>query len=181
MARWRLFGRSKENEEEQAEEIIQEEPEQDITEVEEDTPLAEYNETLQTGAFTSKEGGATASDQRIWRDVEGIEEKIDKLHITRAQKPVTELDKKVDKIVSKVKLKNEEKTRTPSNVIYVVSKPQPGEVRGDWAVRSHGKIFSHHKTKEKAIEEARKIAKVRSATVLVQNTDGTFSEGFKPK
>ena len=77
--------------------------------------------------------------------------------------------------------KHVEKRRRPSNVIYVVSKPQPGEVRGDWAVRGHGKIYSHHITKEKAIQEARKIAVKRDATVMVQNTDGTFSDGFKPK
>ena len=79
------------------------------------------------------------------------------------------------------KSKEKEIKKKPSNVIYVVSKPQPGEVRGDWAVRSHGKIFSHHKTKENAIKAARKVARKRKATVLVQNTDGTFSDGFKPK
>ena len=68
-----------------------------------------------------------------------------------------------------------------ANVIYVVSRPQPGQVKGDWAVRSHKKIFSHHRTKINAIREARKIAKKIDATVLVQKTDGTFSEGFKPK
>ena len=75
----------------------------------------------------------------------------------------------------------EEKSRKPSNVIYVVNKPQPGHVRGDWAVRSHGKIFSHHRTKQAAIKEARKIAKEREATVMVQNTNGTFGMGFKPR
>jgi len=73
------------------------------------------------------------------------------------------------------------KDSKPSNVIYVVSKPQPGSVKGDWAVRGHGKIYSHHRTKETAIKKARIIAKERSATVMVQKTDGTFSEGFKPK
>ena len=118
------------------------------------------------------------ADQRLWRDVDSIEEDVDTLHIKKAKKPVTEVDKKVDKLIEKNKEKHK---RKPSNVIYVVSKPQPGEVKGDWAVRSHGKIFSHHKTKEKAIEEARKIAKKRDATVMVQNTDGTFSDGFKPR
>ena len=75
----------------------------------------------------------------------------------------------------------EESKKKPSNVIYVVSKPQPGQVKGDWAVRSHGKIFSHHRKKETAIKAARKIAVKRDATVMVQNTDGTFSDGFKPK
>lgn len=72
-------------------------------------------------------------------------------------------------------------SRKPANVIYVVSKPQPGEVRGDWAVRSHGKIYSHHKTKETALRAARKIARKKDATVMVQNIDGTFSRGFKPR
>jgi hypothetical protein len=71
--------------------------------------------------------------------------------------------------------------RKPSNVIYVVNKPQPGQVRGDWAVRGHGKIYSHHRTKINAIRAARKIARERDATVMVQRTDGTFSMGFKPK
>jgi len=75
----------------------------------------------------------------------------------------------------------ESKAKKAANVIYVVSKPQPGEVRGDWAVRSHGKIYSHHKTKRTAIREARKIAKQRDATVMIQKTDGTFSMGFHPK
>ena len=85
--------------------------------------------------------------------------------------------KKVDKLIDKTKKKH----RKPANVVYVVSKPQPGEVRGDWAVRTHHKIFSHHKTKQTAIKAARKVAKERGATVLVQNTDGTFSEEFKPR
>jgi hypothetical protein len=71
--------------------------------------------------------------------------------------------------------------KKPANVIYVVNKPQPGQVRGDWAVRSHGKIFSHHRTQENAIKAAKKIAKERGATVLVQSTSGAFRDGFKPK
>jgi len=144
-------------------------------------PLAEYKETLHTGS-KSKKTSNTVPNQAVWRDVNAIEDKVDNLHITRAKKPVTELDRKVDRLVEKRKIKTESAPhRKPSNVIYVVSKPQPGEVRGDWAVRDHGKIYSHHKTKEKAIDEARKIARNRNATVMVQNTDGTFSEGFKPR
>ena len=66
-------------------------------------------------------------------------------------------------------------------MIYVVSKPQPGQVRGDWAVRGHGKIYSHHRTKAAAIKHARSIALERGATVMIQKTNGTFSRGFKPK
>ena len=118
------------------------------------------------------------SEQRRYRDVDSIENNIDHLPKYRIKGVTanTEMDKKVDKILSK-----NGTIRKPANVIYVVSKPQPGQVRGDWAVRSHRKIFSHHRKKENAIKVARDIARDRKATVLVQNTDGTFSDGFKPR
>jgi hypothetical protein len=72
-------------------------------------------------------------------------------------------------------------TKKSANVIYVVNKPQPGQVKGDWAVRTHGKIFSHHRKQQNAIKAAKIIAKKRNATVLVQSTSGAFREGFKPK
>ena len=71
--------------------------------------------------------------------------------------------------------------RKPPNVIYVVNRPQPGQVRGDWAVRGHGKIYSHHRTKDMAIKKAREIASMRSATVMIQKMNGTFSTSFKPR
>jgi hypothetical protein len=117
----------------------------------------------------------------MWRDVDSIGEKINNLstsHGSLTGYKNSALERRIDKIVTS---KKEKRTRKPSNVIYVVSKPQPGQVRGDWAVRSHGKIYSYHRKKERAIEEARKIARDRDATVMVQNTDGTFSEGFKPR
>jgi len=77
---------------------------------------------------------------------------------------------------------NEQKTETkPSNVIYVVNRPQPGQVKGDWAVRSHGKIYSSHRTQENAIKAAKKIAKEKNATVLIQGVDGKFRDSLKPK
>ncbi len=118
------------------------------------------------------------SDQTIWRDIEGIEKKIDKL--TKNKFEELSIDKSLNKRVDKIIIKKK-KHKKPSNVIYVVSKPQPGQVKGDWAVRSHGKIYSHHRTKENAIKAAREIARKKEATILVQNTDGTFSEGFKPR
>jgi len=184
MSRWKLFGKSKKNKETKTEESVKEETQVVIEDECGDKPLAEYSETVET-VSTSKKKKTVAtpapSDQRIWRDVNSIEEKVDNLHISRAQKPVTELEKKVDKLICNVIVENDQKTRKSSNVIYVVSSPQPGEVRGDWGVRDHDKFFSHHKTKEKAIEEARNIAKKKGATVMVQNTDGTFSDGFKPR
>ena len=107
MARWKLFGKSKSKEEkiiESEETIKEEETEEDIeTDQEpEDQPLAEYHETLYTGASTSKKAKTTtSSDQRIWRDVDAIEDKIDNLHKIKAQKPVSEIDKTVDKLITK--------------------------------------------------------------------------------
>jgi hypothetical protein len=111
MSRWKIFGRSKSKEDEitEPEEIIKEEEktEENIetTQEPEEQPLAGYNETLYTGGSTSKKGTTASSDQRIWRDIDAIEEKVDNLHITRAQKPVTELDKTVDKLILKSKKK----------------------------------------------------------------------------
>lgn len=150
-------------------------------------PAAEYKETLYSSEFNgSKKTNEHAyqpapdlfTEQRRFRDVESIEDNIDNLpiYLVKGVTANTEMDKKVDHAISKTVTK-----RKPANVIYVVSKPQPGQVKGDWAVRSHGKIFSHHRTKENAIKAARMIARARNATVLVQNTDGNFSDGFKPR
>jgi hypothetical protein len=67
------------------------------------------------------------------------------------------------------------------NVIYVLSNPQPGQVRGDWSVIKNGKIYSNHRTKIRAIEQARKIARKHNSTIKVQNIDGLFKESFKPR
>ena len=111
MAKWRLFGKSKAKEEEKPEtqEIKEETVEEPIetTSEPEDKPIAEYHETLHTGS-TSKKQTTTSkptSDQRIWRDVDSIENNVDKLHIKKAQKPVTEVDKTVDKLIAKRKKK----------------------------------------------------------------------------
>jgi hypothetical protein len=115
MARWRLFGKSKPKEEEiiKPVETISKEVEEVEIEIEQEPEkktLAEYHETLQSGVSTSKKGKSKKqrkmqSDQRIWRDVNCIEEKVDNLHITRAKKPDTEIDKTVDKLVTKKKKK----------------------------------------------------------------------------
>ena len=191
MVKWNLFKKPKRKQETatpvQTDTVQEQENTEPVqqsqkNEQDEDKPLAEYRETLKTGVPTTNQTSRSAlgpnSEQRVWRDVGSIEKHIDQLNKTKKPvKKINELDKKVDKLINKVK----EKKRKPSNVIYVVSKPQPGQVKGDWAVRSHGKIFSHHRTKENAIKEARKIAAEKEATVMVQNTDGTFSEGFKPR
>ncbi len=184
MSKWKLFGKSKPKKEEKTETVNELEEECIETEViQEDKVLAEYHETLESDEYVTSKAKMASSDQRIWRDVDSIEDNIDSLHLKKATKPHTEVEKTVDMLIEKRKNseKDTKKARKPSNVIYVVSNPQPGEVRGDWAVRGHGKIYSHHKTKENAINEARKVAKKKEATVMVQNTDGTFSEGFKPR
>jgi hypothetical protein len=68
-----------------------------------------------------------------------------------------------------------------NNVVYVVSKPSEGKGKGDWAVRTHGKIFSTHRTQENAINAAKILAKKRNVTVMIQSKSGAFREGFKPK
>ena len=93
----------------------------------------------------------------------------------KGKKPVKKVEEKTSEPKGEITYKK------PSNVIYVVNRPQPGQVKGDWAVRSHGKIFSHHRTQENAIKQAKKIAKQRDATVLIQGIDGKFRDGFKPR
>ena len=94
------------------------------------------------------------------------------------------LKKTVKKTGDKTK-EQDVKTRTIAqktvNVIYVVSKTKPGKTKPDWAVRSHGKIFSTHRTQQTAIKAARILAKKHNATVMIQSKTGTFREGFKPK
>jgi len=72
------------------------------------------------------------------------------------------------------------KKRKLPKVIYVVNRPRPGMNKGDWCVRMHGKIISHHKHKKVAVKHARVEAKKRNYSVLIQNTNGSFSKGFHP-
>jgi hypothetical protein len=148
----------------------------EFTEVSDEKNLAEYHETLYA---EKRKPNSPNAQSLIYRDLSGIEETVDTIQHTSNKSLESDLEKKVDALLSKKPVKNIK--RKPANVIYVVSKPQPGQVKGDWAVRSHGKIFSHHRTKLAAIKKAREIARIREATVLIQNTDGTFSEGFKPR
>lgn len=186
MPKWKLFSKLKAKDEKtvEPEATINEEEIIETVVIQEDQPLAEHHETLVSEEYaTTKEKTKPTSGQSIWRNVDSIEKNVDSLHIETATKPHSEVEKTVDSLIDKIKTVESKpaKTKKPSNVVYVVSSPQPGEVRGDWAVKDHEKTYSHHKTKENAINEARKIAKKRDATVMVQNTDGTFSEGFKPR
>ena len=197
MSRWKLFRKSKEKKVEDKSDIDlsiekpEEElmPEQELTDEQESSeniPVLEHRETLYSKGDEPKGYKSDKKDEYQWKrtgweSADTIEKNIDDLGnkgITSKSSTTENVEKKVDSIIE---MKLEKHHRKPANVIYVVSKPQPGQVKGDWAVRSHGKIYSHHRQKENAIEAARKIAADKNATVLVQNTDGTFSEGFKPR
>ena len=107
MAKWKLFGKSKKDEEIKPKETFKEETQVVIEDESGDKPLTEYSETLETVSTSKKKSvkkNPQPSYQRIWRDVGSIEEKVDNLHITIAQKPVTELDKRVDKLIGKKKI-----------------------------------------------------------------------------
>lgn len=166
--------------EENASESLPEEKNMGATEKTADEPVATYHDTLYSkdSAEFKKHSSVQSPVRPLFRDMNGIEKKIDTLSSHRLKSSESPIGKKVDRVLSG---KKQSKTRKLPNVIYVVSKPQPGQVKGDWAVRSHQKIYSHHRTKKAAIDAARKVALNREATVLVQNTDGTFSGGFKPR
>lgn len=113
MVRWKLFGKSKSKEDEEpepqeatpqeSEETIQPETEQEP----EKTMLPEYHETLYAEGSATKKGkkDKETHSQRIWRDVNAIEERVDNIHKSKAKKPTSELNKTVDKILSKRKKK----------------------------------------------------------------------------
>lgn len=70
--------------------------------------------------------------------------------------------------------------RKPSRVIYVINHRRPGQSKGDWAVRMHGKFLSYHRLKRVATQRARVEARKRGFSVMIQNTDGSFARGFTP-
>ena len=107
MAKWKLFSKSKEEDTAQPEEKTINTSEK--TEEMQDKPIAEYHETLdtrtQTKSKTRTVKASSPSEQRVWRDVDAIEENIDTLHIRKAERPITDVDKKVDKLIEKRKRK----------------------------------------------------------------------------
>jgi len=58
--------------------------------------------------------------------------------------------------------------------VKVLSKPDAGQRTGDWKVYKGGRKVSSHRTKRKAIEKGRKVARGAGATLVVQNTQGQF-------
>lgn len=112
MVKWKLFGRSKSKDEEapweeptqpESEETMEPETEQ------EESVLAEHTETLYSKGTAPKKVASSQkssqypSDQRIWRDVKTIEENIDNIHKTKSKKAPSDLDKTVDRILTKKK------------------------------------------------------------------------------
>ena len=193
MVKWKLFNTKKEPQQPKTKEIEVEPRDEIVTkpdneiieennEEHQELPILDYEETLYSKdvrrKFPEKKEEIVSKQWKrtSWESVGTIEENIDSLNQRKFSRMVKggAVEKKLDKILEK-------KHRKPSNVIYVVSRPQPGQLKGDWAVRSHGKIYSHHRKKIVAIKAARQIAKEKQATVMIQKTNGTFSRGFKPR
>ena len=126
MSKWKIFNKSKSEEESSIETIeIEKEETTEITHIEteeeifdqndEDKPLAEYNETLRTSKKTitivDEDDSAgyidneSSSDQRFWRNIKTIENNIDNLHRINAQKPKDDMEKTVDELIQKNKRK----------------------------------------------------------------------------
>ncbi len=135
---------------------------------------SEYHETLYAGQSFSHQ----SSDVLQFRDIQGIESTVDTLGYLSKKHLNSDVERRVDAALLK---QPPMAIRKQAKVLYVVSKPTPGQVHGDWAVRSHGKIYSHHRTKKNAVKKAREIALKRDATVIVQNMDGTFQKSYKPR
>jgi hypothetical protein len=175
MSIWKIFSKHKK-------EIINTETQDKIKEpscgdLEEDKPIAKYSETLYTGVRKSKKTKKVpSSDQRIWRDLELIEEKIDNLHTKLVKKKSSEIEKKIDNLVSGIKIEKSKNKEKPSTIIYIQKKPKQDKLRGNWTVQSKGSIFSHHKIKENAILKAKKIARKNKAKIMIQKTGKSFSE-----
>ena len=71
----------------------------------EDKPLAEYSETIESSSESKKSKNKKSKTMTRWRDVDAIEKKVDTLHIIRAGKPSSRVDKTVDKLIEKRKKK----------------------------------------------------------------------------
>jgi len=116
MSKWKIFGKSKKDECIEFQEpktndfnentTMETENKQEVetpTDKKDDKPLAEHHDTIHAGKRGSKKGksGTSSSDQRVWRDINAIEENIDNMHVSKSSTPPSEFDKKVDKIIKK--------------------------------------------------------------------------------
>ena len=78
---------------------------------ENEEPLAQYYDTLQAGKNSiNKEPSIIrkdnlTSEQRIWRDVQAIEENIDELKIEDNGLPTSDLNNRVDRLLERKQIK----------------------------------------------------------------------------
>jgi hypothetical protein len=188
MSRWRLFSRSEKiqttekiNKDQNEIKIETNEKEDEITheDPEENKFITNYSETLYSDTSKSKKiRNKPSTDQRMWRDIGLIEEKIDNLHTTLVKKYASEIEKKVDHLVSGIKIEEPKTIKKTSTIVYILKKPKLDKLRGNWTVQNNGIISTHHKIKENAIIQAKKIARKKNAKIMIQNFDKSFSEVF---
>ena len=87
--------------------------EEENTEQEKETPLAEYKETLHSADSIPRRHDPSEptkkphTEQRFWRDVDTIESEIDDLHDKKETKETvsSDIEKKVDRVLSHKKKK----------------------------------------------------------------------------
>jgi hypothetical protein len=102
MVKWNLFEKYKYNSESKTNDIIQHETDQET-----ETILTEYKETLYSGKFrtgkeyTYLEKNQINSDQRIWRNLNAIEENINGLPKDKINTGLSDLDGKIDRLLAR--------------------------------------------------------------------------------
>lgn len=132
MARWKLFGKSKEkkqgNEKEIDIPIIEEEPTKqkeevflETNEVTEEPPITEYHETLYSSDHPSKKGKETLR-RKSWESTSTIERNVDMIDKKKTVYKQTssgsnELEKKVDNLLSNKKIKTKDKKKVKSSTV----------------------------------------------------------------
>jgi hypothetical protein len=101
MVTWNLLEKLKNNSELESKDKIQLETDQ-----EPETILAEYKETLYSGKITEEkeythlEKNKINSNQRIWRNLDAIEENINGLHRSKVKTSLSDLNGKIDRLLA---------------------------------------------------------------------------------
>jgi len=102
MVKWNLLEKFKNNSELESKEIIQQDTDQET-----ETILAEYKETLYSSRFkagkeyTHLEKHKINSNQRIWRNLNAIEENVNGLHCDKVSTGSSDLDGKIDRLLTR--------------------------------------------------------------------------------
>jgi len=100
--KWNILEKFKNKSEQEPEKIIQLEKN-----IESETILAEYNETLYSDRYKNIKESAhfeknkVNSKQRIWRNLNFIEENINGLHKSKANTRSSNLDRKIDRLIAR--------------------------------------------------------------------------------